>query len=383
MKRARSIGQQGVVLPALLGLVLIILALAGASTLLCTVQLRSSSTSDRMMRAFYVADSGAQVARYELARDGGPLTETSFSEDVAGGSFIATITPDGSGLYSISSVGTYEGEEETVRVQVRFGGFTLNGAVDLAFDDSVELDTDGAAISLRETSVVSGQNHDSSGVPLADQSGAVYGIAMNEVPGGVDLDISTDAGATLAGSPDPTTNEAESHGDAFQALRDHARNNADISISGNRTLGTAQTGSYGTAAAPKLVYVRLYDDDTLTLNGSFVGYGTLVVDMRDADETTVLRLSNGAVWNGLVLVQLRGYADIDSASVVRMENSSRIVGGLGVHFRATDVEIEDGGRILKTSGTAAVRYAGTLVMSAPGVDILGGTGTSVVAYWLE
>ena len=73
-------------------LVTFLMALASAVTILCNVGLRAGGDSRRSMEAFYLADSGAQIAGAALRASNGTLLDTIFTEPIGAGDTAVAIT---------------------------------------------------------------------------------------------------------------------------------------------------------------------------------------------------------------------------------------------------------------------------------------------------
>lgn len=374
--------EAGVVLPLLLLITIALFAAAGGVTMLTNAGLRASGSSNEQMQAFYAADSGFQLGSYMVRASGGTVPDTSFEESIGSSSATVSLAEQSPGIYEIRSTGTSgEGTITAVGyIEVHVDTFKLAAATEMVFGNGVELEGAGVPVRLDGTSSISGVDHSPAGVPLADQSKAVYGLGMNTVPGNRNFSLS--GTGTVAGTPAARTNALENHGAQLQAIRDYAKKNADITINGSRTLGAAATGTYGTAAAPKVVYVNLGEEGTLTLQQTFTGYGTLVINVSEAEESVVLRMRDAAAWNGLVLVRLGGEAEIEGGSLIHMTQSAKIVGGLAMYFTGEEIEVEDGGRVLRLADSAKILTSSQLLASTPGLSGANAT-VELLAYWIE
>jgi hypothetical protein len=145
-------------------------------------------------------------------------------------------------------------------------------------------------------------------------------------------------------------------------------------------VSTPDTGQFGTATTPKLVYVSLGPEGSVSMSGSFAGHGTLVIDSTRNNLTPALDLAGMASWNGLILINFAGEAEVAGGSLVRMAINSKVVGGLSMMFNAEAIELKSGGRLIQTSESAAILYSSELISFAPGT---GGSVTSsvdVVSY---
>ena len=373
---------RGSITISVLAIVIVLFALAAGVTQLSTVAIRASATSNLDMRLFYLADSGAQIGNAIVRANPSINGNNNFEESIGGGTLDLNIKSQGANGITVTSTGTIDGQQKTIEmvIKVNNDGYQPQGAGEMIVDNGVELEGGGLPIELRDTSTISGQDHAADGTLLAGQSGATHGLAMTDTPGSMDFSVSQAGGATLEGTPAATMNEAANQRKTIQTLRSYARYNADISLSGSRTLNDTHTGSYGTALAPVLVYVRLGEENTLTLSQGFSGYGTLFIDVREAEEYTSLRLMDTASWHGPVVVNFRGEAEIEGGAAIKLEGSSSIIGGLMVNLTGEEVEIEDNGKLLRTSGTASLLYSSEATSFAPGFSDIGTTTVEIVSY---
>ena len=120
------------------------------------------------------------------------------------------------------------------------------------------------------------------------------------------------------------------------------------------------------------------EQEVLTLTDD-PAHGPVTRDL--GDEWTALRLMDSASWNGLVLIQFRDEAEIEGGSLIRLTGSSRIIGGLALHFRGDEIEIEDNGKILTTEDTSSILYSSELLNGAPGTSaVVSGGSVNLLSY---
>lgn len=360
-------------------LMVFLLALAGAMTLTSTVGLRAARESDREMRAFYLADSGAQTGIAAVRASAGTADDSSSTDDIAGGTVSVAITRESPALYKIRSDASYAGSARSVEVYIRFEGtFDLPGGTTVMFSRGVAVRASTVATAVLGNSVISGLDHAPDGTLLADQTDAIAGFAMNRVPG--KRNFSVDGGGPLVEGDPPIDNTAANMSAAIKSVRDYAKDYADVMLTGSRTLGTADTGSYGTLADPLLVYVRLEDNGTLTLGENFQGSGTLVVETDKATTASVLDMHDFALWQGLVVVYLRGGAEVTGGTLVRMSDDAKIIGGLTMFLNTKSTDIKGLGKFYHGSERAAILYSHELVSTAKGTGTV--LSAEVICYRL-
>lgn len=349
-------------------LMVFLFAVAGAMTMTSMTGARTTVESDRDMRAFYLADSGAQIGIAKLRAAGLACSTGTFSENLANGSASVGITKLSSALFQVTSTGAYADHQRTVEVYLLFSGsFSLPGAFSVMFNQGVAIKASAVATSILGTARISGMDHAADGTTIADQSKAVAGLAMNTVPGKKTFGVTLDSGGSVVEGNPPVNGSATNIIPALQTLRDYAKDYADIMLTGSRTLTTADTGSYGTSTDPKLVYARVGDNGTLDLGGNFEGYGTLVIETGDATSAEVLRMQNFAAWHGLLLVYLNGNAEVSGGTLVRMEDDSRIVGGLTLFLNPVSTDIKGLGKFYHGTGNSQILYSSELISTAKGV----------------
>ncbi|MEE8142722.1 MAG: hypothetical protein V3T77_06450, partial [Planctomycetota bacterium] len=211
-------------------------ALMGGVTEICLVDLKATHESKERVRAFYLADSGLQIGNALVRSTGTSLTATTLVEDMFGGTVTIDITPISASLYRITSTAGLGSQQSSVEMVVRFeADFVLEGAFEVAVGSGVDLEGSDFPVEVRDTAVISGRDHTPSGTLKGVQDDATQGLALNSLAGSLDWDTNVDAGATLEGDPSSTINDAVDKSTILKALRDEARNNADISLSGSQT----------------------------------------------------------------------------------------------------------------------------------------------------
>ena len=381
MKPRRDVG---FALLAFLGLITVVAAATAAVGMLCVVESRAASEGDRRMRSFYLADTGAQIANALLTDSGGSLGSSNFQESLAGGSVDVDIVQNGM-AYQVTSTGNYDGELQTVVMQVQFtAAFDMEGAIQVNFGEGIEVTAGAIPFSLSAASELSGMDHDADGNLLADQSNATYGLAMAPIPGALDVDVFVDIanGAELEGSPEATTSEAEGDVAVFNQLIVHARNNADIQVTGTSSWRNPDNGSYGTAADPQLVFVDLADGETLRMYQNFVGHGTLVISVGETTTAPALLMEDSTEWHGLVVIEFRGQAEVPGGGLVEMQNFAQIIGGLSVNFSGENTTFAGTGDVVDlSSGFPHILYSSELTNSASGVAQVVDYSSEVIAYY--
>lgn len=365
-------------------IIMLLMGLASSASMLVVQNQKSSTDSQSRNDAFYLADSGAQIGNYLLRSNGGSLAATTLTESIGDGTVTVGIQPLNPNLYRIQSMGTASGTQESIEMHVEFPTyFKMEGALQINFSESVEVSATDVALELESSSVISGLNHDDTGALLADQSQATYGVALKTLPGEVAFDItmSSGSGADLIGMPLATTSTATGNAEIFNSLLAYSRSNADVSQSGDTTLGDSDTGSYGTPGTQLLTYVSLGDNESLTLDHTFMGYGTLVVEVDRATTECPVTFRDSAKWHGLVVVHFTGEADVSGKSLILLRDSSEIIGGLSVNFTGDNIDFASDGLIYEAnSGSAALRYSSTLTQNAVGISQVLPGSARVVSY---
>ena len=360
----------GTAILILLAPAVVLFALVASLTTMSTTGLRATTESRQRMRAFYLADSGAQIGNAVL-RSRGPSADTfSFVEAIDDGQATVNIEKVGYGRYLIRSHSEYLRADETVELQVVFvtEGFELQGALQVTVENGVEVAGRIRTLMSGKT-LLSGDDHTATGALAADQSEAVAGLAANPLPGDdVDFSVETNHDARIQGSPEPVDNDAPSQTAILQDLRNYAKESADVFITGSGRLGTDATGSFGTAGSPKLVHVALDPENKLRLDGDFSGYGTLIVEVDNAKRGSVLEFGDNASWTGVVLVYFRDEAEVAGGELITLSHQSKIIGGLAVHFSGEEVEISGSGKLVHMTGDAQILYSTNVIGSAPGTD---------------
>ena len=256
--KTRFPSDSGVALITSMALVTFLVTVAAALAALSTNNLRSMVRSDQWMQAFYLADSGAQAGNVMLRTDGSAGESTTLYETIGGETATVDVEPLSSSQCRIQSTGTIGAEQVSVEMHVEFIlSSLLDGGLQINVSNGVEVQGDRVAVWMGDDSTISGMDHSSTGTQLSDQSAAVYGVALNPVPGetGVDLEIdilSRDT-AVAEGEPDRITNQADNISAILQNLRGTAQAEADLYVTGTTRLDSSATGSYGTAEDPALV----------------------------------------------------------------------------------------------------------------------------------
>jgi len=382
MMRLRGHEQSGAGMLLVMILVTLLFAIAAAMTMTSMAGLRATVESDSEMRAFYLADSGAQVGIAMLRASGDTAGDSTFSEHIAGGTVGVEITKLNSSLYKIRSHSSYADHERTVEVFVAFrSGLDLPGGLTVMFSRGVELTASEVATSLLGASRLSGMDHAPDGTLLSDQSKAIPGLAMNTVPGQREFDVTLGGGSgRVEGLPVPFDSAAPYIGPDLTALRDRAKDFADVEILGSKVLGSADSGLYGASGDQKLVYARLGQGESLEMRGDFQGHGTLVIESDRAEHDSVLKMGDLSTWHGLVLVYLTGAAEVQHGSLIRTKDESKIIGGLAMFLNTDGFEIKGLGKFYHGSTRASVLYSSQLISNAVGVEA--NRSARVIAYRL-
>ena len=388
MRVSRSGRTSGAALVTAMALVAFIIMVSAALSALSASSLRSATRSDSWMRAFYLADSGAQIGNAMVRASGPSMPPTSFVEDIGGEVATVDVQPQSAGIYEIRSSATVQDQQLTVEILVEFiAASLLDGSFQVNISNGVEVQGDTVPVTLKGTVVVSGMNHSSDGALLADQTGAVNGMALNPVPGATEIDVEIDVASTpnvtLEGDPDALTNGAGNISGTLDTLLATAQTGADVFLSGPTVLDDAATGTLGTAAAPKLTYVSLGDNESLSLIGNFSGHGTLVVDVGRVDDVKVLDFVGSTSWHGLVYVHFRDVVNMQNRALVNMVGTSRIVGGLVTSFTGPSVNFGSKGQMLRVNGTVDLLYSSELVAASPAVPSVVEQSAKVASYKVE
>lgn len=370
--------QDGTAMIVVMILVILLFALAAAMTMTSMAGMRAEVESDTEMRAFYLAESGAQVAMAKLQSAGGIPGDTTFTENIAGGTVSVTVTRLDPEVYRITSSSVCSGHRSEVELHVAVRrGFSIPGALSIMLSRGIEFRAPDIATSVLGSSRISGIDHAPDGSVLGDQSRAVPGLAVNALPGGKDFDLALSRiDPRILGHPVRIDSEADNVSAGLTDLRNYAREFADIKLVGSRVLGSADTGSYGTDAEPRLVYIRLLDDPSLELIQDFEGHGTLVVEADSAGSRNVLTLQDSASWYGMVLLYLTGSPEVPGGSLIRLKHDSKIVGAASIFLNTEEAEVRGVGKFIHASSDARVLYSSELIgeteslMSRPVVEVL-------------
>lgn len=369
--------------------VVFLLSLGASTTMLCTVGLRASGENNARMRAFYVADSGAQVANAQIRATSGVLTTsaTSFSESIGDGVAEVDVVDLGDGIFEVTSAGSVGVETRTVVMHVEFTDvFDMEGALQINFGSGIEVEAATIDLDINASTEISGLDHDPTGVEIGDQTEATYGVAMTPIPGSVDTDIFVDVsnGADLEGSPETTSNEVTGQSEVFDDLITHARDNADVVVNGSTTLRNVDDGDYGTETDPVLVYVSLGDNETFEMRQNIHGWGTLVIDVDTATTDTALYMRDSTEWHGLVVVNFLGEAEINGGTLIELDNHAKIIGGLAVQFSGDNITFEGTGNVVElNTGSASILYSSEMLSSAVGIDQVVDSSARVIAYRID
>jgi hypothetical protein len=358
---------------------IVLLGFAAVLTLSSMVGARASTESEEASRAYYIADSGAQVAVAMVRVKGDAMGPITFGEAIADGNAVVDVATPGPDLYQIVSTGSFREQLRTVETFVEItGSFRLPAAFSVMVTNGTEIESTSLPVKLKDTSVISGRDHDANGRLLADQRNAVYGLGANALPG--DRDFAQWGTGLIEGVPAPTTAQADFIGLSFKSIRDEAMQRADITLVGNKNLGTVDNGRYGTPSTPKLVYAKLGKEGALKMSGTFRGYGTLVIEVQENKKNAFLKMTETATWSGLVLVYVSGTAEVDGKPLIQMMNSSQVLGGMALMFNAPNVKITGKGSILETSENASILFSSPLVSTAPGTSFAFQKAANVISY---
>ena len=364
-----------------LGLMLVLMGFVSLLTVTSATGLKATNVTERSMRSFYLADAGAQVAIAKVRGSDGACGAQDFTESIAGGSCTVNITEPSSDLFRILSTGTFADISRQVEVYIQFvGAFGFEGAVSFSASSSTHWDAANIPIHVDAGTTISGAVHDASGALASDQSGATYGLASAALPDGEDFAV-TGTG-TVNGSPSPTDNATTNRLADIAAIWTYAKSHADISVVGSKTLGASATGSYGTAASPKLTYVKLGSENLLTMDSTFSGYGTLVIEVNWSEQKKQLLMRDTAEWNGPVILYYREQVEIQGGTLVELQGSAKIVGALAFGFNtaAEHVQSDSAGTLVNLLGTSSVLYSPDLISTAPGTSVAAEKTASVLSY---
>ena len=170
MHRERNNREQGTVMVYMLICVTFLFSLGSAVTLLCNVELRASNDSTARMRAFYLADSGIQVASAELRATGTSMGATTLNETIGGHSTTIDIVPLDPNTFEVTSIGTVDGVTATVIMNMEFTAtFEMEGALQINVGNGVEVTTPTLDIELNAATMISGLDHSPTGEELGDE----------------------------------------------------------------------------------------------------------------------------------------------------------------------------------------------------------------------
>ena len=389
MRRRIAIeGDSGVALITSIALVTFLVTVASALGALSANNLRSAGRSDASMRAFYLADSGAQSGNAKLRVAGGLTEGTSFYETIAGQSAAVDMDPLSTSLHQVRSTATIEAEQVTVEILVEFiENSLLDAGFQVNVSNGVEVQDDEIPVWMTGDTVISGMDHSTTGTLLADQSGAVHGIALNPVPGETGVDVEIDVRSTplavVEGDPQDITNDADNTSETLDNLRNTAQSGADVYLTGASSLDTGDTGSYGTAGDPKTVCVSLGDNESLTIAGEFSGYGTLFIDVGRVDNERVLVFDGTSEWYGLIVVHFRDEVNMTNKALVTFNGTNKVVGGLVTTFSGPSVDFGANGEVLGMNGTDDIFYSSEAVETSPGVSVVVDRSAKMASYKVE
>ena len=377
-------GGSGLIL--IMVIICMLFAFMAALLMTTTTGVRALTDSEGRMRSFYLADSGAQSAIAKVRASKGSVSDDSFSENLNGGTAQVTITKESSSLLRIDSTGVSGNLKQTVELYIKIiGSFSLPGVVTVEISPGAVIKAPTLRVQSYGTSTVSGKNHSANGSILADQSKGKYAMAANPVPGNKKFSIEYDVqGASkVEGIPAATTNNSPSGDSVLKGIRDAAMNSADVMISGSMTLGTSATNSYGTSGSPKLVYARLGAGQSIQMQDTFIGYGTLVIDVDSVNKDSVLKMAGSAAWNGLILVYIRNDAEVANGSLVSLSGTAKVVGGLAIFLNAQQIQVNGKGVIMKTEGDSSILYSDELISLARGTESLSSSSARVISYQIR
>ena len=350
--------EQGAALVMVLFLMIVIVGLAATIGKTSTMTARAVRRDDSAIRAYYVADSGLQIGNATV-RAQGDMPSTTFKESIDGGTASISIDSEAAGVYVITSMGTVEGETASLELTLKVEASVLSqaGAIYVAVGSGVTLSGNQVAIKLENNCLITGADHDESGSPLADQSSAVRGLAMNDTGSGGDFGISKDGSSQIEGAPTATMNDAEDTSAALKAIRDYAASNADVVISG----GGEFKGSIGSAASPKLVFAHnLGGTGMVELAGGFKGYGTLVIEVGSTSAEAVLNMKDSSSWTGLIVFNVTG--DCTGDALIRLQDNCKIIGGTSFLFDGSGVSVNVN-EILHVQNQSSVFFSKSILES--------------------
>lgn len=351
----------GSVLVAFLSMVIVAMALAGATSLLVADSVRSVNRSKNLLRARVLAGSGAQIGNALLRSTGPDAEPRHFTETIGEHDVDVAIDLVEDRVYDVTGSAIVAGEEATTRLRVIFDPPEVVGllaGMQISVAEGVEVEGNFRVAVLGE-SKLNGFDHDASGSRAADQSYAVYGLGINPLPGGKTVEPKFDERSHIEGWPESTSEGLRSQEAFLRDVRDFVRENADLALEVNRklTLGTADGDSFGSSDDPKLVYMELGVDEQVVMQEDFSGTGILVLGVGAAEKRTLFTMRDRARWNGLVLVDFRGTAEIQGGSLLQMTEDASIIGGLATFFTGNGISIHGSGRVIRTQDYSQILFS--------------------------
>lgn len=383
MKSSRS-HQKGSALLVMTFVILILMALSAAFLHLAVVHFREQESAEKSLQAFYNAEAGVAMAKYDLEQGGtGNLGTSAMPVDMASGSFYTATVDNGDDTYTITSTSTAPRLIRRVEAVVRKFKADLDvGAFTFMVDPDVDVTLNGSTgvpLEFNGTKcTISGQDHDLDGNLLGDQSTASWGAGMNPITlsgGGDPLEWEIDANdpdEQLVGVPQ-TNDDLTYKGAEIDLVVDYVQKCADrvvdLAEEGNVTLTAADNdaGDWGTVDDFKTIYVDATQGKHFKLSGTFSGYGILVIDVGE-NEDAAFHVTGTSQWTGLVIYKTaKGYDTSHMPEPVFLTGGGQgvhLVGGLTTKISGGDVELGGQDAAIRSTGNADIKFSSEAVARA-------------------
>jgi hypothetical protein len=286
---------------AVLGMSLTIMVLVRGINNNATEGLRSSIELHDQMNARLIANSAIEVYLEKMRRDKnlkGNFRNVSILSGTADVFIYGVDT-----LLQIKAIGRYGNKSHISLASTRRRQVSIP-----AIKSSIQISADALNIDMNGSIEINGNDHNVDGTP--GPGAAIPGITVNTpadssyVVNELKNKISK---AILGAGGSPSVSTAPSGGTDWQAITENYIFAADYTLGS----GNYNSGSYGTAADPKITYVN----GDVSFSGSAEGYGIMVVNGD-------LSLSGNFTFRGLIIAY--GQSTI----------TTRVVGNSGVYGAA-------------------------------------------------
>ncbi len=343
--------ERGVILFFTMVLVIVIIGISGPVLMFSLGEAREAIESGDSAVSFYLAESGIEAAKWEIAEsqdpDGNGIGNKAVT--VGSGSYAVTTTDLGGGVYRVTSTGSFAGTDVVLEEVISFDYSTTfpQGAI------SIVGNVDDADIDIEKDADIVIDGGDSPALSFTDL--AVYTRVGEEFVEAItdgnmpSINLTGSPTNTFPGSDDPSlalpiVHQPE-YSDSlkdFTALYNQLVAKVDALRPIAQTAGPTFDATYGSPGSPVTVYVP--DPETLQ-NQTVTGYGTLII----GDE---LKVENGATlnWTGDIFVVGDGSKDAE----LKVEGGAlNVTGNLVVLGEgATETEFE-----VKSNGQATINGA--------------------------